>query len=357
MSAQEQLRAAKQAADAGSNGAGPSDTLALRWQWADELEAPPEPVWIWNGLRRARCDHAPRRQTKVRQKSTLACALAEALSRRRQQLPRPPAPTGGVVYLSEEGAGTLKPKLHGQVRTLTRDGAWPRPDWATLIEAAITEANRIGATVLIIDSLGFWGSLDEGQENDSAVMQRTLGALGAATSAGLAVVLVHHQRKGGGEDGDAVRGSGAIFAARRHADRGRTAQKRQRTHPPAARRDRTMGGRAAGARRRPRPARALLAGGRARRGTGPPRASSRSGSGSSTRSRSRTPGTTESELAELLEIDTRKVSGPLRKLVDDGAVTRAGEGRKGDPYRYRKMLPQNAPPSRGASRSKCCPTP
>jgi hypothetical protein len=44
-------------------------------------------------------------------------------------------------------------------------------------------------------------------------MQSTIGALGAATGAGLAVLLVHHQRKGGGQDGDAVRGSGAIFAA------------------------------------------------------------------------------------------------------------------------------------------------
>jgi hypothetical protein len=28
---------------------------------------------------------------------------------------------GGVLYLSEEGSGTLKPKLNGRIRTLTRD--------------------------------------------------------------------------------------------------------------------------------------------------------------------------------------------------------------------------------------------
>ena len=184
----------------------------IRWQWASELEAPPEPDWIWGGYL------APAAITLVAGKpksgkSTLACGLAEALTAGAGEFLGRAVRQCSVVYLSEEGAGTLKPKLSGRIRTLTRDGAWPRPGWATLIAAATIEADRIGATVLIVDSLSFWSSLDEGQENDSAVMQRALGALGAATSTGLAVVLVHHQRKGGGEDGDAVRGSGAIFAA------------------------------------------------------------------------------------------------------------------------------------------------
>ena len=34
-----------------------------------------------------------------------------------------------------------------------------------------------------------------------------------ATRAGLAVLLVHHQRKAGGEDGDAIRGSSALAGA------------------------------------------------------------------------------------------------------------------------------------------------
>jgi hypothetical protein len=146
-------------------------------------------------------------------KSTLTCALAEALAGNASAFLGRSLRSGRVVYLSEEGAGTLKAKLTGHIRVLTRDSAWPRPSWAELIADATAEAKRIDSRVLIIDAFSFWSSLGEGQENDSAVMQRTLGALVEATSAGLAVVLVHHQRKGGGEDGDAVRGSGAIFAA------------------------------------------------------------------------------------------------------------------------------------------------
>ena len=44
-------------------------------------------------------------------------------------------------------------------------------------------------------------------------------------------------------------------------------------------------------------------------------------------------GATEPELAELVKVDKRKIGAPLRGLVDDGAVIRDGEGRKGEPGR------------------------
>jgi AAA domain len=339
--AQDAAAAASSVLEMSPNGGQPD---GLRWQWADELEAPAEPDWIWNGYA------APGAVTLLAGKpksgkSTLACGLAEALTAGAGSFLGRPLRHGVVVYLSEEGAGTLKPNLDGRIRTLTRDAAWPRPSWDTLIEEATAEAKRIGATVIVVDSLSFWSALGEGQENDSAVMQRILGALGVATGAGLAVVLVHHQRKGGGEDGDAVRGSGAIFAAvdmlieveRPASDSAPTHRQLVATgrwqhappvlvvdHDPHERSWRVIG----------------EAGDR----------STASEFGVRERIRdalpSEEPGTTENELAELLELDGRKVSGPLRKLLDDG-VMRAGEGRKGDPYRYRKMLPQNAPPTPG----------
>ena len=330
----------------------------LRWQWATDLEAPAQPDWLWSGY------VAPGAITLIAGKpksgkSTITCALAEALGAGAERLLGRPLRPAVAIYISEEGAGTLKPKLNGHVRVLTRDGAWPRPDWGTLITAAVTEADRVGATVLVIDSLGFWSALSEGQENDSAVMQRTLAALGAATSEGLAVVLVHHQRKGGGEDGDAVRGSGAIFAAvdmlieveRPTGDvapthRQLVATGRWLEAPPVLIVDcnprerswRVVG--EAGDRTtaseigiRERILRALP---------------------------SDEPGATESELADLLELDARKISAPLRKLLDDGAVLRDGGGRKGDPYHYRRPAenasPEFSPTAGGASPSKCSPS-
>lgn len=326
----------------------------LRWQWASELEAPPEPDWLWGGYL------APAAITLVAGKpksgkSTLACALAEALTADLGAFLGRSLRHCSVVYLSEEGAGTLKPKLSGRIRTLTRDSAWPRPDWDALVTAATAEAKRIGATVLIVDSLSFWGSLAEGQENDSAVMQRTLGALGAATSAGLAVMLVHHQRKGGGEEGDAVRGSGAIFAAvdmlieveRSKGDstpthRQLVATGRWRDAPPVLIVDHDP---------------------RERSWTVIGEAGDRGAAGElGMRERildalpSEPPGITEAELAELLNIDKRKISGPLRKLVD-GAVSRGGEGRAYHPFRYwRNTAPQHCPEAGQTRLSEVCPS-
>ena len=60
---------------------------SLRWQWANELEAPDEPEWIWGGY------VAPGAITLVVGKpkfgkSTLTCALAEALDRHGRDVPR-----------------------------------------------------------------------------------------------------------------------------------------------------------------------------------------------------------------------------------------------------------------------------
>ena len=113
-----------------------------------------------------------------------------------------------VLYVSEESVPTLVHKLpEGDVRILTRDLAWPRPTWPDLIEAAEIEARRVGAGLLVIDTFSFWGALPAEREKDAGAVQGAMEPLIAATSEGLAILLIHHQRKGGGEEGEAVRGS------------------------------------------------------------------------------------------------------------------------------------------------------
>ena len=46
------------------------------------------------------------------------------------------------------------------------------------------------------------------------------------------------------------------------------------------------------------------------------------------------PGPTEDELADLLGKDKRKVAAPLRELLGERRITREGNGKRGDPYRY-----------------------
>ena len=143
---------------------------------------------------------------KAAGKSTLAWALAEAAAvgalgfLGRQVRPCP------VVFVSEEAAGTLAHKVPAKapIRVLTRD-VWPRPTWPGLITAASAEAERIGAGLVVIDALSFWAAITEGRTGDAAAMQAVMDALTQATRAGLAVLLIHHTRKSGGEQGDAVR--------------------------------------------------------------------------------------------------------------------------------------------------------
>ena len=43
-----------------------------------------------------------------------------------------PVAKAPIVYVSEEGASSLKDKLppHGEMSILTREGAYPQPQWA-----------------------------------------------------------------------------------------------------------------------------------------------------------------------------------------------------------------------------------
>jgi hypothetical protein len=192
------------------------DSTALPFVSAAELRTatPVEPTWLWAGYL------APGGVTMLAGKpksgkSTLVCAVIEAVATDAGTFLGRSIGAGPVVYVAEEAAGSLAHKLPAtdRVRVLTRDAAWPRPAWPALVTAAVAESARIGAVLLVIDALAFWAGFTEGQEKDAGATQAAMGALTAATRAGLVVLLVHHQRKAGGEDGDAVRGSGAIFGA------------------------------------------------------------------------------------------------------------------------------------------------
>jgi hypothetical protein len=47
---------------------------------------------------------------------------------------------------------------------------------------------------------------------------------------------------------------------------------------------------------------------------------------------------TESELREQSEISNQVLSKALRQLLESGAITRSGQGKRGNPYRYSKEL-------------------
>lgn len=81
-------------------------------------------------------------------------------------------------------------------------------EWSDLI-ARIADRVRAGAYDLIIfDTIaGLWHVMDE---NNAGEMMAALMPLNELTSAGAAVLLCHHMRKGDGDQGQGGRGSGAL---------------------------------------------------------------------------------------------------------------------------------------------------
>src|SRR5207244_1321664 len=121
-----------------------------------------------------------------------------------------------VVYLAEESSRSLKQKIArfgiepGNIRALTRREAFPRRALSDVIEAAVQEARAFGAAVVIVDTVAFWASLEQDQEQDSGVMNQLAGVLQkAAVEGGVAVLAIHHDRKGDAIGLDAMRGSSA----------------------------------------------------------------------------------------------------------------------------------------------------
>jgi hypothetical protein len=86
------------------------------------------------------------------------------------------------------------------------DGEWP-----DIVEQAVRYCVENELEILVVDGWDKWSGVKD--ENDAVDVNKALGPLLAAAAAGLAVVIVAHQRKGGGQHGDAVRGSNAFTGA------------------------------------------------------------------------------------------------------------------------------------------------
>jgi hypothetical protein len=85
--------------------------------------------------------------------------------------------------------------------------------WQEVAAAAVAECRRRGARLLVVDTIAPFAGLAGATENDAGHVLAALKHLQAATSAGIAVLIVQHQRKSGGELVDAGRGSSAFAGA------------------------------------------------------------------------------------------------------------------------------------------------
>jgi predicted ATP-dependent serine protease len=127
-----------------------------------------------------------------------------------------PTPTRRrTLVISEEGSGHWSRrreafKLDDHVHVLCRPfrGRPSLPEWERFIAHVCDLIQLHGYDLVVIDTLaGLWSVADE---NDAAHVTAALMPLNAITGAGVALLLIHHLRKGDGTEGQASRGSGAL---------------------------------------------------------------------------------------------------------------------------------------------------
>lgn len=130
-----------------------------------------------------------------------------------------PTIRGGVVYLTEQPDSSLRETLR-RAGLLDRDDfvvlAWTDTgtlSWPVVVDAAVEEAERRGASVLVVDTLSRFAGIHGDGENNAGDADTASAPLLRAAARGLAVVSVRHERKAGGDVGDSGRGSSAFGGA------------------------------------------------------------------------------------------------------------------------------------------------
>jgi hypothetical protein len=153
-------------------------------------------------------------RVKAAGKTTLALHLIRAVIEGDPFLDQPTAQSK-VIYLTEQQPGPFRDALDraglleygDECRILYRRDVATRP-WADLMATIAADAAREGYGLLVVDTLGKLAGLRD--ENDAAEAGRAMAPLQDAAHDGLAVLVLRHERKGGGAVGESARGSSAF---------------------------------------------------------------------------------------------------------------------------------------------------
>jgi len=175
--------------------------------------------WLWEGFLAPGHITLLAGKPRASGKSTLTFGLLQALLYGEAFLGFTTRQMKGVVYLSEETPFTLLDKISlfglsqcSQLLVAPRHTT-ARLTWEEAIGKAVAEAKKAGAELLVVDSFPHFAKLPKDGAKDASLINEAFRPLQAAAAEGLAVLLIHHERKGGGEAGEGVRDSGAIVAS------------------------------------------------------------------------------------------------------------------------------------------------
>lgn len=177
-----------------------------------QAAADPRIDWLWHGYIAAGNVTLLTSPWKAG-KTTLTAALLARMQSGGELAGRAVQP-GRAVVVSEESAALWAGRcekfgIGEQVQFICRPFAGPpRPDdWQSLLAHLLALHQAAGLNLLVIDPLAT--CLPRGT-NDSTTMLAALLPLQSLTSAGVAVLILHHPRKQGSAAGNWARGSGAL---------------------------------------------------------------------------------------------------------------------------------------------------
>ncbi len=208
-----ELLSAEQAAESGRN-------LVASFRTAAEITAalPDAVEWCWRCYVARGAITELVGQAKAAGKTTLLLHAARAILDGDEFLGQPTERTP-VVLLTEQPPVSLR-------AVLERTGLDQRADlrillwrdarassWRDVVAAAVEVCRELGAALLLVDTLPAFAGIRGEAENDAGAALAALEPLQVAAADGLAVVVVRHERKGGGDVGESARGSSAFTGA------------------------------------------------------------------------------------------------------------------------------------------------
>jgi hypothetical protein len=124
-----------------------------------------------------------------------------------------PVAIGPCLLVTEEGGVAVAYKTNGLERLDVfdrRSAIMASLSFGQVLEVVAEWSAQHPDGIAFIDTLAIWAGIEN--ENDASQATHAIAQVTAlAQQADLAVVLIHHARKSGGEHGEAIRGSGAIL--------------------------------------------------------------------------------------------------------------------------------------------------
>jgi hypothetical protein len=153
-------------------------------------------------------------------KTTLVLDACEAMLSHKDFLKLTTTPTN-ILYISEQflssfvtelgNSGLLGKTIHNEHMSFITAEDWYKLSWKHIVELTVTEAIRCKAGLVIFDTLSRIARLEN--ENDASEMQAAVDITTALVKEKIAVKFVQHERKSGGNIFDAGRGTNALMGA------------------------------------------------------------------------------------------------------------------------------------------------